>query len=499
MYKNQLDLVFDSGHTPCKLSVSTQPNNIALFFDHVTQKRSTNVAFVFQQLLQDEVVSINLTQNDRIITITLGKGLSIICLLFGSRPNILIVDQHFCIVDAFKHAKQLIGMVFEYPKSAQSEWLDQEKATFKAQVLARIPTLDRKWISWIENKRQDFTSTKALIEQLEFDLCKESNEPVYLLKEGVLFNLPEYWLPSHDLVVQSYHSANEAIKASYLHKVKYQRFYARYKQLSNEIEKKEKRLRSKLVQLRALSLDADIADRFESFGHMLMAQAYNNDLNIKDGKLEIASFEDVDKLLSIKVDEKLSMIENAEKYYAKARHARQQASEKKQEIENLEIELYEVEQISSQLSDIEEPEAFRAWEKEYAEWLKELATTTRVEAMQKPFKVFRIANYTVWVGKNAKSNDHILRQSHKEDIWMHAKDVAGSHVLIKMDGKKTVPPLSILEQVASVAAFNSKLRGSSLVPVSYTKRKFVRKPKGAAAGLALVDREDVLIVPPINH
>jgi predicted ribosome quality control (RQC) complex YloA/Tae2 family protein len=90
----------------------------------------------------------------------------------------------------------------------------------------------------------------------------------------------------------------------------------------------------------------------------------------------------------------------------------------------------------------------------------------------------------------------LLRQySAKNDIWLHAKDVSGSHVIIRNPSKKQVP-LSTIEKVAEIAAFNSKARTDTLAAVIFTDRKFVRKPKRANPGAVIVEKEEVILVEP---
>lgn len=112
-----------------------------------------------------------------------------------------------------------------------------------------------------------------------------------------------------------------------------------------------------------------------------------------------------------------------------------------------------------------------------------------------PWRVFRLDNLEVWIGKHAQGNDELLRRAHKDDLWLHARGVTGSHVLVRNAGKKMSQPQ--LEKAAAWAAFYSKGRSEQLCPVSYTERKYVRKPKGAAAGAVLMEREKVIIVAPL--
>ena len=113
-----------------------------------------------------------------------------------------------------------------------------------------------------------------------------------------------------------------------------------------------------------------------------------------------------------------------------------------------------------------------------------------------PYFEFEHKGYKIWVGKNAQSNDQLtLKYSYKEDLWLHAKDVPGSHVLIKHQSGKPFPK-DVIERAAELAAYNSKRKTESLCPVAYTQKKYVRKRKGDPAGAVIVEKETVIMVAP---
>ena len=115
-----------------------------------------------------------------------------------------------------------------------------------------------------------------------------------------------------------------------------------------------------------------------------------------------------------------------------------------------------------------------------------------------PFKVFEDRGFTILVGRNAQNNDLLTQKyAHKDDLWLHAKDVAGSHVVIRHRAGQSVPT-PVIEHAAQLAAWYSKRQNDSLCPVIVTPKKFVRKPKGARPGQVKVEREDVLLVRPAN-
>lgn len=114
-----------------------------------------------------------------------------------------------------------------------------------------------------------------------------------------------------------------------------------------------------------------------------------------------------------------------------------------------------------------------------------------------PFRSITYQGYSIYIGKSAANNDELtFKFAHKEDTWLHARGVSGSHVIIRHKAKGKEIPKPVLEAAASLAAFNSKAKHSSLVPVAYTLRKFVRKPKGAAPGAVIIEKEKVILVEP---
>ncbi len=119
---------------------------------------------------------------------------------------------------------------------------------------------------------------------------------------------------------------------------------------------------------------------------------------------------------------------------------------------------------------------------------KAIATATDL------FKKVEFMGYTILIGRNAKNNDVLTKQfASKDDLWLHAKDVTGSHVVVKNQPGRNFPAL-VIERAAELAAFYSKRKNDSLCPVIYTPKKFVRKPKGLPEGAVVIDKENVVMV-----
>jgi predicted ribosome quality control (RQC) complex YloA/Tae2 family protein len=100
----------------------------------------------------------------------------------------------------------------------------------------------------------------------------------------------------------------------------------------------------------------------------------------------------------------------------------------------------------------------------------------------------------IYVGKNNRQNDALtLQTARSEDIWLHAKNIPGSHVMIDFEGE---PPETTLREAASLAGFYSQARASSAVPIDYTPRKFVKKPSGARPGMVIYSTNRTVYITP---
>lgn len=107
--------------------------------------------------------------------------------------------------------------------------------------------------------------------------------------------------------------------------------------------------------------------------------------------------------------------------------------------------------------------------------------------------------WTVIVGRTNQENDHVSHRLAKpEDLWFHAHGCPGSHVVLRRDGRKDNPSAKTIEEAAGIAAFFSKARHAGKAPVVYTLKKYVRKPRGGKPGLAVIQREKMIMVAPRN-
>jgi HAMP domain-containing protein len=114
------------------------------------------------------------------------------------------------------------------------------------------------------------------------------------------------------------------------------------------------------------------------------------------------------------------------------------------------------------------------------------------------YRTYTVAGgWEVLVGKSNRDNDVLThRIARPSDLWFHVRQAPGSHVILRRHGRKAEPDRQAILEAAAIAAFHSKAGRSTKVPVCYTERRHVRKPRGARPGLAVVSREKVVLVEP---
>jgi predicted ribosome quality control (RQC) complex YloA/Tae2 family protein len=116
-----------------------------------------------------------------------------------------------------------------------------------------------------------------------------------------------------------------------------------------------------------------------------------------------------------------------------------------------------------------------------------------------PWRFKSREGWDVLIGRSSEANDYLtLHMARPEDYWFHAHGCPGSHVVLRRGKGANEPSRATLEEVASWAAFHSKLRTAGKAPVIYTQKKYVRKPRGTKAGTVYVEREKMLMVRPVE-
>ena len=112
-----------------------------------------------------------------------------------------------------------------------------------------------------------------------------------------------------------------------------------------------------------------------------------------------------------------------------------------------------------------------------------------------PRRYKSVSGLDIIVGRNDKENDELVRWAGKNDFWLHAQNIGGSHVILRSPGKQS-PDHKSVGLAATIAAYYSKAKNSAVVPVVCTQVKYVVKRKGQGPGKVTYTREKVIFAQP---
>ncbi len=493
-YKNLIEFFLVGDSEKNKLVFSTSPGNIALFWDdHSNPKRKNTISF-FEKIYGLVIRDVSIAESDRILNIHIEDGYELVFKIFGNNSNVILTkDGH--VTKSFKGGG--ISEI-ETPKAKSIQLFDTSalEGTAKDKITTLNPLIPRSHLDLIIKQHGlEHQDDKDLIVFVE-NITKEIQaEPQWrLLKDGstTLFNKKIVELETE----KTFDSINDLVSYRYKNYAHSQRLKQQKSEWTKQVKRQIKRTESSLRNLNKADEGVERSKKYEKYGHLLMANGHKNPVSATE--ITVLDLYDGGKEIRIPLDGKLSVIENAEKYYHKSKSSLQSYDEALERIPILERKKEALEKMSSELSEITRLRDLNDWEKANSKQLAEFHFGEKNSASEiiLPFYTLQIDDYPVWIGKNAKSNDVLVQMAHKEDVWLHARGVSGSHTLIRMGNTKEMPPKPVLMEAASYAAYNSKAKGSQIVPVIITKKKYVRKPKGAAAGAVLVDKEQVEFVTP---
>jgi predicted ribosome quality control (RQC) complex YloA/Tae2 family protein len=341
------------------------------------------------------------------------------------------------------------------------KFLSQEQLTDFQKVISQHSKNEA--INWLEQEKAHFLTSEWVILKNEraYTLAKGGEEGAVATFNSTLQALNEYsrlYLAFANFM---------AVKQSQI---------AHKKQLVKKTSNRVKSLQAKIEKLKNATTYKDKADLLMAYMHLV---------NEGDKSVTLTSFNG-DKDITIKLNKSLTPQQNAARYYRKAKNQQKEVTF----MEGTIAHLKETKQrLEEELERLQNETNFKQLQKIQ----KETATKKQVRL---PYLKRLIDGFEVRIGRSAKDNDELLRvHSAKQDLWLHAKDVSGSHVIIRNPEKRVVPTTT-LEKVAALAAHYSKAKNEGLAAVIYTERKFVRKPKGAHPGAVVVDKEEVILVEP---
>jgi predicted ribosome quality control (RQC) complex YloA/Tae2 family protein len=260
--------------------------------------------------------------------------------------------------------------------------------------------------------------------------------------------------------------------------------------ISNELEKNKK----KLGKLQQTLQDAEKAGEYQLHGELLTANMYA----LQKGMTEIEVMNYYDEngtMVTIALDPLKTPSENAQSYFSKYQKARNSVSIIEEQIMKTEEEIVYFDALLQQMESASQRDIEEIREELAEEGYIRSRTKQKKQKQSKPVLDTYVSSdgIEIFVGKNNKQNDYLTNKlARRDEIWLHTKDIPGSHVLIR----DLEPSEQTLHEAAILAAYFSKAKSSSSVPVDFTKIRHVKKPSGAKLGFVTYDNQQTLYVTP---
>ncbi len=266
------------------------------------------------------------------------------------------------------------------------------------------------------------------------------------------------------------------------------------KLINNNLERCEKKI---LIHRETLEKSKN-RDRYKIYGDLLTANLYRVESGAKEITVQNYYSENYEDI-TISLKPELSPSKNAQRYYklyAKAKTAEEHSTQQLQEALDEKAYLETVLDAVSRAASNEDISEIREELRSQGYISSQGSKKKKNQKKTKPMKFISSDGYTILVGRNNLQNDELtIRMAYSTDMWLHTKNIPGSHVIIRTNGTGEVPDNTLVE-AAVIAAYFSKGQKSTGIPVDYTLIKNIRKPNGSKPGFVIYETNYTVFVTP---
>ncbi|MHB1315401.1 MAG: Rqc2 family fibronectin-binding protein [Christensenellales bacterium] len=520
-------LLLSSNPSNCRIHLTkhAKPNpDQAPMFCMLLRKHLTGARIVaIRQPSLDRIVEIALESNDELFG---PASFRLVLEIMSRHSNIILVSSDNVILDSIKHVSSAMSSVrivlpgqpyVNAPSQGKTDPLtvthDELVQLFAQKGAGPLDKYLSSQFTGIsiacareiilrcfgqENRYDalDDAQSKQLAESVFrfFRDIRENRFHPALLKDGqTVFGFAPLTYISYSSFKHEYMDANDALDEYYHIKETKERYTQKSQALAKSVQARLAKTEKKLVlQMEALQNGSKM-ETAKLYGELLTANIHT----VKRGSRQatVTNYYDGQQI-AIPLDPSLSPSANAQRFYkqyAKMRTAQTLAQEQvvllQSEAEYLECQLLYITQCN-EISDLQQIRS----ELESQGFLKSAPVRKKAPAVvAAPLHFYSSDGYEIWVGKNNTQNDLLTHQAASEDMWMHAKNMPGSHVIIK--DKNGISSKAIWEG-ALLAAYFSKGKTSQNVPVDYCLRKYVKKPGGSKPGMAVYTTNKTAYITP---
>lgn len=444
--------------------------------------------------------------------------------IMGRHSNIILTDENNTILDCIKHIGHDTSSVREVlpgreytlpPSQGKINTLELDDNNFK-EVLGNNPSFEIQSVIY-----KNYTGISPIAAS---EICYRANvngstpvEALTDIQKEVIFNefaklvedikanrfypesitnekgktidfSPIEMTQFNGLEIKKYTSISELIESFYANRDFAYRIGQKTQDLRKLITQNiERCIRKKDIQMQTLRSIKN-RDELRLKGELLTANIYS----IKKGMTTIELpnyYSENQELVAIELDSNKTPSENAQKYYKAYNKAKRTFEALKDQIKSNDEELAYLESVLTSVNNCTDEQDVKEIRRElreegYVKKVKNQKDKSKKHSV--PLHFISQDGFDIYVGKNNIQNDELtLKFARPRDIWMHTKNIPGSHVIIVANGQ-TIPDTT-LNEGAMLSAFYSKAKNSSKVPVDYTEKKNVKKPNGSKPGFVIYE------------
>lgn len=478
--KEELIIELNNGQESFFIKAHLLSSFCCLSFPSQFSRARKNSVDLFDEVILKKVNAVKQFQNERSFEIALDQGYSLIFKMHANRSNVLL-SKDGVIFKIFRNQFKADLAIEPSKLEIEIDWREQHFHQHTDNLKETYFTLGKEvWAYLAEKNFETLPPTDRW--QLFYTTIQKLQDPTFfILKNRKTIRLS---LLPHGEIVAHFENPIKVIN-EFFH------LYTCTDVLTKEKARVRKQLTAQLtgwqsyLEKNQKKLN-EISDRtpYKTWADILMANIHLIGKGVKTIVLNDFSNNPV----TIKLKPELNTQKNAEIYYRKAKNQDKEIAKLSESIAQKQNEIKE---CVDQLDLLEKTETLA----DFRHHFKANPKASKKE-ITLPFHKVEHLGFQIWIGKNAISNDLLtLKHAHKDDLWLHAKDVSGSHVVIKHQSGKKFPKV-VIERAAELAAYNSKRKTETLCPVAYTLKKNVRKRKGDLPGAVIVEREEVILVQP---
>jgi predicted ribosome quality control (RQC) complex YloA/Tae2 family protein len=478
-----------------------------------------------KHLLNGKIKKITQNAHDRILTFEIEQADEIgdlrirylVCELTGKNANIILTDESLFIIDSIKKvdaSKSSVRQIlpkhtYQLPPSDKLNPYTMQKNEFENAMKSVDLEVKEAIVRVIDGASNAYA--QYILSQLDapgkdhisaiFDIVKKSlhrPEQYYIFEKDTIYTdlyFFNFYKDAPTIHAHSYGNILTLCTSFYDNVIIQNNLKQKTNLIKSALTPLIKRANNKLEKINRDLSESKKKENYNTFGQLLLTYSYD----IKNGVSSydaVNIFSEDNSIIKIPLDKNLTVFENAEKYFKKYKKSRNAISHLENQAIMTSNEIaFLTDQLYYAMESTTDDDANEVLELLKSEGYIKQSITKQNQTTSVPHHFISSDGFDIYVGKNDKQNEFLTHKfAKKQDIWLHTKIIAGSHVIIKTNAKQ-VPKNTLLE-AAHLSAFFSKARNGQNIPIDYTTVSYVRKIKNAPPGKVTYTNYSTIYITP---